>query len=87
MTPENQKYFETYLDLFVTPGWKQFQEEMKEVFGSLQLDFANDYESFIRMKSAREQLSRIINFEAYIRMAMDNENADEKEAQDEGDNS
>lgn len=82
MTLENQKYFETYLDLFLTPGWKQFQEEMKEVFGSMQLDLANDYESFIRMKSAREQLARVLNFEAYIRMAMDNEGSEETGEED-----
>ena len=30
MTPELQKYYESYFDLFLTDGWKQFMEDVKE---------------------------------------------------------
>lgn len=31
MSPEDQEYFETYLQLFSTKGWQQFQEEIKKL--------------------------------------------------------
>ena len=29
MAPELQKYYEDYADLFLTDGWKQFQEDIQ----------------------------------------------------------
>ena len=79
MEKDDNKYFETYLDLFIHPGWKQFVEEMTETRDSYNLDFCKDYDAFMIMKSAREQLNRIITFEQQIRLVMET-----KESEDEG---
>lgn len=36
MTPEDQKYYETYIDLFASEGWTQFISDLKESFESSQ---------------------------------------------------
>ena len=78
---DDQKYFETYLDLFLHPGWKQFMEEMQEVRAGYDLDSCKNYDAFMIMKSAREQLNRVVTFEQQIRLVLENreENSDEQE--------
>ena len=75
---DDTRYFETYLDMFLHPGWKQFVEEMKEVRDTYDLDYCKDYDAFMIMRSARQQLARIINFEDQIRLSMDNQKADQE---------
>ncbi len=63
-------YFDNYLDLFQHPGWKQFVAENKEVHDSLSYDGCKDLAEFITIREARNTLSRVINFENYISLAL-----------------
>jgi len=31
MSPEDQKYYETYFDLFATDGWEQFKKDIEQL--------------------------------------------------------
>ena len=31
LTPEEEKYYETYFDLFLGEGWKQFVQEIEDI--------------------------------------------------------
>lgn len=68
MKPEDQKYYDNYMDLFGTDGWKQFVSDIK---GTLDLakdtatSLATSDEFFVR-KGNVNTLSYITNFENII---------------------
>jgi hypothetical protein len=79
MAPELQKYFESYFDLFLTDGWKQFMEDVKESADSFNL---RHVENESGLKFAQGQLlilDRLINWEAGIRNTYDTVQEEEKE--------
>lgn len=51
-----------YVSLFEHPGWVQFMQETEAHFNSLNYDNCKDFEAFIAMRSAREQLARVLGF-------------------------
>jgi fructosamine-3-kinase len=68
-------YFETYMDLFLTDGWKQFKEEFDESFKSLNtLDTLHDEKQFMYRKGQIEVLHRLVNFENAIKDAFEEYN-------------
>ncbi len=73
MTPELEKYYENYFDLFASAGWKQLVQETTEGISALELDKCKDWDSFLVTKTRREQLNNILNFEHLIRVAYDNQ--------------
>jgi hypothetical protein len=68
-------YFETYMDLFLTDGWKQFKEEFDESFKDLnRLETLNDEKQFMFRKGQLEVLHRLVNFEYAIKGAFEEYN-------------
>lgn len=81
---DDMKYFEVYLDLFQHPGWKQLVEDTQETLKGYDYDNCKDYEQFLKVKSAREQLLRIINFEDRIRVFMEQQKYELENSPDDG---
>jgi len=69
MTPELEKYYENYFDLFMSPGWRQFKEEAQDGYEALDVERCKDWDSFLVTKTRREQLNNILKFEDMIRSA------------------
>lgn len=69
-------YFETYMDLFLTDGWKQFKEEFGDSFATLNtLDTLHDEKQFMYRKGQLEVLNRLVRFEEAIKGAFEEHNA------------
>lgn len=75
MTQEDEKYYENYLSLFNESGWKQFVQEAKDAREGITLDACKDWDTFLVMKTRREQLNQIIEFENLIRAAFERLNS------------
>lgn len=71
MTPEEQKYYETYFDLFALDGWKQFIEEIREIVDNQRIEDIKDGEHLQYIKGERNALKRVLRFEGGIRGAYD----------------
>ncbi len=69
MTPEDNKYYEAFFDLFNTDGWKQFVEEVTEAHSAYQIENLNSEKELFFAKGERSTLQRIINFENGIEAA------------------
>jgi hypothetical protein len=69
MTPEEERYYDNYFDLFSSDGWKQLVEEVKEIHSSYVLESLNSIEELYKAKGEREILSRILSFENGIEAA------------------
>ena len=75
MDKELTKYFETYMDLFLTDGWKQFKEEFEESHKHLNtLDTLHDEKHFMYRKGQLEVLNRLVRFEDTIKGAFEEHN-------------
>lgn len=61
MSPD--KYYETYRDLFVTPGWKQYVEDARLSLIDLDLKNCKDWDSFLVMKTKIGMLETVVRFE------------------------
>lgn len=61
MSPD--KYYETYRDLFVTPGWKQYVEDAQLSLSDLDLKNCKDWDSFLVMKTKIGMLETVVRFE------------------------
>lgn len=73
MSPEEEKYYENYLDLFLHPGWKQFVEEAQETLDIQNIeDIKNEKELFL-LQGQRTALLNIVRFETGIKNAFDME--------------
>ena len=86
MTPDLQQYFDTYLDLFNTAGWKLFVEDMEETLLGYSYDHCKEFADFVRVQSARQQLERVVNYEEYIRRSMENATEESELDQEDFDN-
>lgn len=72
MDKELEKYYESYLDLFVTDGWKNFVEDFQLAADNLS-DVRNvaTLEDMKLVQGKLDVMDRIINFETGIRNAYD----------------
>ena len=71
MTPDEEKYYERYFDLFLTSGWKQFIEEMTDASSTYRLEDIKDTEHLYRSQGELSVLKRLLSFEEGIRNAYD----------------
>ena len=76
MSPENEKYYENYLDLFLHEGWKQFVEEAQELLDAFEIEDIKDEIDLAFVKGQRNSLLNITRFETGIRNAIDMESED-----------
>ena len=79
MTPELQKYFDSYFDLFLTDGWKQFIEDVKESADSFDIRYVQSESDLKFVQGQLLILDRLINWESGIRNTFDTVLEEEKE--------
>lgn len=73
MSPEDDKYYENYLDLFLTQGWKQFVQEATDLLDSYKIEEIKNEQELFFVKGQRNTLMNVIHFETGIRNALDME--------------
>ena len=73
MSPEDEKYYENYMDLFLAEGWKQFIQEAKELVDSYKIEEIKNEQELFFVKGQINTLMNVINFETGIRNALDME--------------
>lgn len=71
MTPEEQKYYETYFELFIQDGWAQFIGEIRDIVTNQRIEDIKDGEHLQYVKGERNALKRVLTFENGIRGAYD----------------
>ena len=76
MSPEDEKYYENYLDLFLHAGWKQFVEEAEELLDSYVIEDIKDEIDLAFVKGQRSSLLNITRFETGIKNAIEMESDD-----------
>lgn len=73
MSPDDEQYYENYLDLFLTEGWKQFVQEAQELLDSFEIEEIKDGEDLAFVKGQRSSLLNITRFETGIKNAFEME--------------
>lgn len=71
MSPELQEQYDYYFEMFRTNGWKQFIEDMTDVFDNYFIEDIKDELELYKIKGERKVLNQIINFETSVRTAYD----------------
>lgn len=71
MNHEEEKYYETYFNLFAEDGWKQFIEEIREIVLGQRIEDIKDGDHLHYIKGERVALKRVLNFENGIRATYD----------------
>ena len=71
MSPEENKYYDNYFDLFATDGWKQFIEEIDEILDKHRIEDIKNEQQLAYIKGERDALFRIIRFEQGMKTAYD----------------
>jgi len=67
-----EKQYENFFSMFITDGWKQFIEDMEDIYDTYKIEDIKDEQQLNRVKGERSILWRIINMEQSIRNAYDN---------------
>ena len=78
LAPEDEKYYENYLDLFLHPGWKQFVTEAQDLLDSYVIEDIKDDLDLSFVKGQRSSLLNITRFETGIKNAFDMESNDDQ---------
>lgn len=79
MTPELEKYYETYFDLFTTDGWKQFVEDISSSANHFNIRTVKDESELKFMQGQLLILDHIVNWEVSVRNNYDSINNEEAE--------
>jgi len=69
LSPEDEKYYETYFDLFIHPGWKQFVEEIEDILNAYRIEDIKDEKNLAYVKGERAALMRVKRFAGGIKRA------------------
>ena len=80
MTPENEKYYENYFDLFNTDGWTQLMEQIQVDRDNFQIQAIPDEKTLYQTQGQLYVLNTLISMEDMVRAAYDNILISEKEA-------
>ena len=68
LTQEQEKYYDTYLDLFNSTGWKQYIKDHVSAYEELKNKaFNGDQENFFFIKGQINMLGKTLGFENSIR--------------------
>jgi hypothetical protein len=79
MTPELQKYYEDYADLFLTDGWKQFQEDIQAAALTINIMSLKDSKDLHISQGKLDVFQRLLNWQNSIDNAYDELLNEEKE--------
>jgi hypothetical protein len=64
--PDVQIYFENYIDLFATPGWAQFKEDMQAALKDSQTTAAtrcDTSDKWMQERGEQQKLMKILSFD------------------------
>lgn len=73
LSPEEEKYYENYFDLFSHPGWKQLVSEAQDLLDSFSIEEIKNELDLFYVKGQRTSLLNLVRFETGIRNAFDME--------------
>ena len=73
MSPDEDKYYENYLDLFLHPGWQQFVKEAQETLDTHHIEDIKGEKELFHLQGQRTALLNIVRFETGIKNAFDME--------------
>ena len=87
MSPEQQKYYDTYFDLFLSDGWKQFIKEVDEVhkYAIESTHLLEDSNEFFERKGNIFSYGFILNLPNNIKARYELETEEDQEIDDEED--
>jgi len=80
MTPELEKYYNTYFDLFRSEGWKQLIEELTQnavVINSVEA--TKDVDAMYFRTGQLNVLAHVINLEAAVNNAFEDQSKEQEE--------
>lgn len=69
MTKQEEEYYEDYLDMFLTEGWKAFIEDIQAVHDSYMIENLTDEKELYRVQGERAVLRRILGYQNGIEAA------------------
>lgn len=81
MSPEDQELFDSYRELFMSEGWKEFLTLIEALAEQCDIRYAHDANEFWKSKGRLEALDWVIGFEDSIKAA---ETMEEEDAGDYG---
>jgi len=76
VSPDDESYYENYLDLFLNAGWKQFVQESQDLIDSYKIDEIKNEQDLFFVKGQLNILTNVTRFETAIRNAIDMESED-----------
>ena len=79
MTPELQKYYEDYADLFMTDGWKAFQEDIQAAALTINIMAMKDAKDLHISQGKLDVFQRLLNWQNSIENAYEELLQEEKE--------
>ena len=79
MTPELEKYYENYFDLFLTDGWKQFIQDIQDASSDFDIRYVKDEGHLQNLQGQLKVLDILVNWEVNIRNAYDSITEEETE--------
>lgn len=71
MTPELEKYYEDYFDLFITDGWKQFIKDLEESTGNFNIRYVKTPDELYYAQGQLQVVDMILNWETTVRNGYD----------------
>lgn len=75
MTPEIQKYYDNYFDMFASGGWKQLMEEVNNSIDTFRVENLNNEKELFLARGQLVQLNSLKNLQVIIEQAYEEENA------------
>ena len=79
MTPELQKYYEDYADLFMTDGWKTFQQDIVAAASTINIMALKDARDLHISQGKLDVFQRLLNWQNSIENAYEELLQEEKE--------
>ena len=80
MTPEEQKYYEDYISMFMQDGWLQFEKDVEENLESYSIEAIKDEGDLRFIQGQLSILNSMKNFRNGIENAYDNLQEQDSEA-------
>jgi hypothetical protein len=78
MTPELQKYYDAYFDLFMTDGWKQFLADVKESAEVFNVRNVADEPTLKFVQGQLAVMDKLLNWEVSVEAAYNQANEEEE---------
>ena len=66
MTPEEEKYYNNYFDLFGSEGWQQVIEELKSREDAYEIGHLKDEKDLYKVQGELSIIRMILNLEQFI---------------------